>query len=996
MLLKGFSHKWDAVHTEPTITDDNYYKPRKWQEDGFYLIGERKRIINCPMGAGKSMFTKYIATQDMLNNPKEKTVIAVPQTQIADGFRGGGLQFSDGTRVDWSIDNQSDLMSLEGKVSNRAMTDRFVDFLQGKTVPGHLPSRVLLCSHATLVNVYKRLKRKNQLNLFGNVSVFIDEAHHVKNAQFEVEGDEELWLEQNELGKFVEFLCEKKNSRLTLITATFFRGDRLGILPDKWAKKFVKCDLPFDEYFKHMKHLRSFSFDFLVYKACPTEAIKELFDKKIGKTIIHIPHVTSKFSTGDKNKEVDRIIKSISDGRAKKEIDSIGNIIVKPKKKKKKIVVVDLVEDGPLREKRKKYIDQHSKSKSGPDVIIALGMFKEGANYDYADRSIIIGAKNSLTEMVQIVGRLFRDAEGKKHVSVYQLLPQTFDNEDSEEFKEYLNDFLKAILSSMLLEDVLTPNFARNRQAREERETEPRGEREHPFDDLFDDDAKRVETLRKIVEKAIGNRAENGEENQRDNFNKIVDAVLKNEGIAGYDLDAVAGHVWNMLSARTMQMDGIDVSEIDMDLIKEADPLGWVLRYTSALCNIDTFDSLRTWFNDRKTPEEWVMVAEKLAEENGGNLQNVYWLQNNGYGALCICMNKYPDLFVHIEQEDKGGKEPEEWVPIAEELAKENGGKLQGHGWLQKNGYNALSLIMYRHPDLFAHIEQESKRKTPEEWVMVAEKLAKENGGKLPLFSWLKKNGYVSLDSAQNRHPDLFAHIEQEDNGRKTPEEWVQIAEELAKENGGKLPSSTWLKKNGYLGLDALKPRRPDLFAHIEQESKRKTPEEWVMVAEELAKENGGKLHTHQWLTDNGHSGLSAMIYKHPDLFAHIEQESKIQRKTPEEWVPIAEELAKENGGKLQGRGWLQKNGYNALSLIMYRHPDLFAHIERELFVSSKKSRNWPSFEEAKKIMKGFKLKNARDWREWCKSGQRPNNIPSAPDKVYKDDWKDWKDWLGN
>ena len=35
-------------------------------------------------------------------------------------------------------------------------------------------------------------------------------------------------------------------------------------------------------------------------------------------------------------------------------------------------------------------------------------------------------------------------------------------------------------------------------------------------------------------------------------------------------------------------------------------------------------------------------------------------------------------------------------------------------------------------------------------------------------------------------------------------------------------------------------------------------------------------------------------------------------------------------------------------------------------------------------------------WREYCKSGRKPGNIPENPDVVYKDEgWKAWQDWIG-
>ena len=54
------------------------------------------------------------------------------------------------------------------------------------------------------------------------------------------------------------------------------------------------------------------------------------------------------------------------------------------------------------------------------------------------------------------------------------------------------------------------------------------------------------------------------------------------------------------------------------------------------------------------------------------------------------------------------------------------------------------------------------------------------------------------------------------------------------------------------------------------------------------------------------------------------------------------------------------------------------------------------SFAAARAIVRKLKLKGARKWEEWSKSGQRPSNIPSHPDQVYSDDgWISYPDWLG-
>lgn len=54
------------------------------------------------------------------------------------------------------------------------------------------------------------------------------------------------------------------------------------------------------------------------------------------------------------------------------------------------------------------------------------------------------------------------------------------------------------------------------------------------------------------------------------------------------------------------------------------------------------------------------------------------------------------------------------------------------------------------------------------------------------------------------------------------------------------------------------------------------------------------------------------------------------------------------------------------------------------------------SFIKAKEYVIKLNLKNYRDWVIFCKSRDKPNNIPSNPDKLYKNNgWISWIDWIG-
>ena len=54
-------------------------------------------------------------------------------------------------------------------------------------------------------------------------------------------------------------------------------------------------------------------------------------------------------------------------------------------------------------------------------------------------------------------------------------------------------------------------------------------------------------------------------------------------------------------------------------------------------------------------------------------------------------------------------------------------------------------------------------------------------------------------------------------------------------------------------------------------------------------------------------------------------------------------------------------------------------------------------FEEARQYVHSLNLENINQWREYCKSGKKPKNIPTEPRKIYKDKgWKGYGDFLGN
>ena len=58
-------------------------------------------------------------------------------------------------------------------------------------------------------------------------------------------------------------------------------------------------------------------------------------------------------------------------------------------------------------------------------------------------------------------------------------------------------------------------------------------------------------------------------------------------------------------------------------------------------------------------------------------------------------------------------------------------------------------------------------------------------------------------------------------------------------------------------------------------------------------------------------------------------------------------------------------------------------------------NRKHRKYSSAKKFVQSLQLKNKEDWEDYCKSGNKPNNIPVSPPSAYKE-WEHWGEWLGN
>ncbi|HRO48018.1 hypothetical protein [Agriterribacter sp.] len=182
--------------------------------------------------------------------------------------------------------------------------------------------------------------------------------------------------------------------------------------------------------------------------------MEEILDEN-KKTIIHIPNVNAAESSREKYEEVNHIIDVLGDLDYQDE--QTGVLYIKSKRSGKMLKVADLVNDNPKsRDKITAYL-REVKAPEDIDIIIALGMAKEGFDWPYCEHALTIGYRGSLTEIIQIIGRATRDSSNKTHAQFTNLIAQP--DAENGEVKVAVNNMLKAITASLLMEQVLAPNF---------------------------------------------------------------------------------------------------------------------------------------------------------------------------------------------------------------------------------------------------------------------------------------------------------------------------------------------------------------------------------------------------------------------------------------------------------------------------------------------------------------------------------------------------------
>ncbi|KSM18620.1 DEAD/DEAH box helicase [Pseudomonas aeruginosa] len=409
---------------------------RTMQERAYTKRGEQYLLIKSPPASGKSRALMFIALDKLHNQGLQQAIVVVPERSIGGSFADEPLS-QHGFYWDWQVAPQWNLCNAPGIDEPRVAKSK-VDAVRAFL---NSSDKVLVCTHATFRFAVEELG----IDAFDNRLIAIDEFHHVSANP------------DNKLGSQLSAFINRDKVHLVAMTGSYFRGDSEAVLAPSEENKFETITYTYYEQLNGYRWLKSLDIGYFFYTGRYVDAVAKVLDPAL-KTIVHIPNVNARESLKDKEREVNEIMSALGDWQG---VDPTTGFHLIKAKDGRTLKVADLVDDSDPG-KRSKVLGAlkdpaQKNNRDNVDVIIALGMAKEGFDWIWCEHALTIGYRSSLTEIVQIIGRATRDAEGKERSRFTNLIAEPM--ADQAAVAEAVNDMLKAISASLLMEQVLAPRY---------------------------------------------------------------------------------------------------------------------------------------------------------------------------------------------------------------------------------------------------------------------------------------------------------------------------------------------------------------------------------------------------------------------------------------------------------------------------------------------------------------------------------------------------------
>ncbi|WP_054312369.1 DEAD/DEAH box helicase family protein [Mesorhizobium sp. 1M-11] len=412
-------------------TKANALGMRPMQERAYEKRGEQYLLIKSPPASGKSRALMFIALDKLHNQGLRQAIIVVPEKSIGASFNDEPLTRF-GFWADWTVAPKWNLCNAPGS-DNGGKVNSVEAFLQSD-------DKVLVCTHATFRFAVDRFG----VEAFDDRLIAVDEFHHVS-----ANPDNKLGLH---LGQFIA----RDRVHVLAMTGSYFRGDAEAVLAPQDESKFDTVTYTYYEQLNGYEYLKQLDIGYFFYSGSYADDILNVLEPA-EKTIVHIPSVNSRESTKDKIREVEHIIEELGEWQGAD--PATGFQLVKTPEGRV-LRIADLVDDDAAKRDRVSTALKDPAQKNNRDhvdIIIALGMAKEGFDWIWCEHALTVGYRSSLTEIVQIIGRATRDAPGKTRARFTNLIAEPDASEEA--VTEAVNDTLKAIAASLLMEQVLAPRF---------------------------------------------------------------------------------------------------------------------------------------------------------------------------------------------------------------------------------------------------------------------------------------------------------------------------------------------------------------------------------------------------------------------------------------------------------------------------------------------------------------------------------------------------------
>ena len=428
-------------------TNTNEQGMREMQAKVYAARNSQYILVKAPPASGKSRALMFVALDKLYNQGLKKVVVAVPEKTIGRSFKNTNLK-KHGFFEDWRVAPYFDLCDGENE---RDKTGRFKEFFANSN------NRILVCTHATLRFAMKEMDN----SIFNDCLLSIDEFHH---ASASIESG---------LGDLLRDLMAESSVHVVAMTGSYFRGDGIPVMRPEDESRFHHITYNYYEQLNGYQYLKSLGLGYHFYQGNYLTAIEEILDTT-KKTLIHIPSVNSRAATGlGKYTEVEEIM-NYCGTPGEKNFDTGITEVITPDGRTLRFA--DLVEDSPKERTILQSYLQRMNHKDDVDIIIALGTAKEGFDWEWCEHCLTVGVRGSLTEVVQIIGRCTRDCEGKEHAQFTNLIAAPDSAQD--DVTRSVNDMLKAIVASLLMEQVMAPSWNFKTRKEYEESGEELGERE--------------------------------------------------------------------------------------------------------------------------------------------------------------------------------------------------------------------------------------------------------------------------------------------------------------------------------------------------------------------------------------------------------------------------------------------------------------------------------------------------------------------------------------